>query len=538
MRRCVIAATSATVLAAAFESLGLATLGLAATKTYDATGEAVWIAVAIAGTFVLSAGAKALAEWQFAEGQVRLESSLRAEVTDAILICDWQDFVDQPGHELQSAAISEAPQVAQATITFVRGRASMAAAGIVFASTFLVSTPAAVICAAFGLVIISVFARVSNGLSAVQRRLAAGNIEITRQTSILVSGLRSLRLSPVQHPWRTNLQASFDRHADARRADLTIPIKGRLAVEVLAGIMILSVLVTQATISGRLLPGLIVMALLLRIMPRVQSAQQHLSFARHGTHWIQRWTDRLSTLRVMTPVTADSGSLSQPATTANQVPILELRQVSFVYRRHPRPVLVDVNLAVNEGEWVSLRGVSGGGKSTLIDIIGGILLPSSGSVLLRGTPVHQIPPTERYQSLVIVPQDVQLLGTNLEEILSWNGLLAPAEASKEITAALGVDGMFLFSDDEAGDHIDEMSRDISGGMRTRLAMARALMSHPTVLILDETTSRLHPDAEADIFAAVRKLRPDLSVIVVTHRAETTALVDRQLILDEGGLRTG
>lgn len=533
VRRHSVIGVGATVGAAGFEALGLATLGLFATRQYEGAAAALAVAGAISGLLISSSLAKALSDQQLATGQVKLETSLRAQVTDAILHADWQDFVDQPGHELQSAAISEAPQVAQATFTLVRGGAAIASATIVFASTLFVSRVAALICVLFGAAIVFAYSRSSQALSGIQRELAEGNTELTRHTSILISGLRSLRLSPVQAAWREDLRAAFERHARARRRDLLIPVRGRLIVEILAGTMILAVLTAQVEVSGELLPGLVVMALILRTMPRVQSAQQLLTFARHGVLWVDRWNTRLDSLTLM-----PEAGLTWPRspTPESEGVALKLENVSFSYRRHERPVLTEVDLELRQGEWVSLRGVSGGGKSSLIDVIGGILVPTTGTVSLNGRPIQSYDASTLYSTLVIVPQDVHLLGRTVPEILTWGGRLRTTDHVQAISGALGVDEMFLFTDQRPDDRMDEMSRDISGGMRTRLAMARALASTPSVLILDETMSRLHPEAEAGIFQAVRGLRPDLAVLVVTHRQETTDLVDRRLQLVDGRLR--
>lgn len=530
-RRHLALATGAGLTSAILEAVSLATLGYAATREHEATAAAA-LAVAIALAIVATAAAKALSEARFARAQITLETALRREMTDAVLAADWQAFVDQPGHELQSAAISEAPQVAQAATAYSRGRAALLTTGVLFLSTLAVSPAASLICAAFGALIAVVFNHASRGLAPVQAALAASNVRLTQQTSILVHGLRTLRLSPARGPWRSRLEADFLAHADARSRDLLVPVRARLLVEALAGLMILCVLLAQVGLTGELLPGLIVMALILRILPRAQQAQHHLTFARHGATWVNRWDERLALLQ-HPPQGQDLIAVSAPLSAPDGA-ALELRNVSLSYRRHSRPVLAGVDLRLERGRWVALTGVSGGGKSTLIDVIGGLLQPDHGEVLLRGVPIDVV--ADLHEHLVVVPQDVHLLGDEPAEILRWDGLLPQSPQAAAISSALGVDQMFHFSDGEV--RVDELGRDISGGMRTRLAMARALITDPCVLVLDETTARLHPEAEAEIFGAVRRLRPDLAVLVVTHRQETIALADEHLVLQDGHLCSG
>lgn len=540
-------AATASVLGAGAEALGLIVLGVAAGNTYHGAKYAVAIIAAIAGSLIAAALARGIADTQFARAQVQLETQLRRDIADLLLTCDWQDFVGQQGHELQAATISEAPLVAETTESFLRGRASLLASAVMFASAFFVSLPAAAICAGFGVLIAAVYVRSTRGYRAVQEQLAQGNAQVTRHTMILVNGLRSLRLSPAQQNWKSRLLEVYDRHADARARHFTTPVRGRLAVEVLSGIMVFVVMITQLAVSGSLIPGLVVMALILRVLPRVQTAQQQLSYSRHGIVWLERWQARMSALNAgpeyrpgssgahgATPAPGARSTAASPAV-GGHTSVLSLRDIEFSYRGHSRRVLDNVDLDIAAGEWVSLRGESGQGKSTLIDVIGGILHPQHGEITFAGRPLAAYDTADLYRMLVVVPQDVQLMGSTIDDIVTWEGQITPDRPIDEYIRALGIDTMFSFTDTPAGP-VDEMSRDISGGMRTRLAMARALAGGPKLLVLDETTSRLHAEAEREIFATIRKLLPNLAVLVVTHRSETLELVDRRLRLVSGALQ--
>jgi ABC-type bacteriocin/lantibiotic exporter with double-glycine peptidase domain len=210
---------------------------------------------------------------------------------------------------------------------------------------------------------------------------------------------------------------------------------------------------------------------------------------------------------------------------------LALRDLRFSYRGHARPVLDGVDLELHRGEWVSLRGESGQGKTTLIDLIGGILRPSGGEILLNGSPAASYSHADYYRLVAVVPQEIYLTGTTVDEIVTWDGHLGDVTPAV-YTKALGVDTMFAFSS-ASNREVDELGRDLSGGMRVRLAMARALAAGPALLVLDETTSRLHVEAEAEIFSRLKTLRPDLAVLLVTHRADSLRFVDRQLRLADG-----
>jgi ABC-type multidrug transport system fused ATPase/permease subunit len=530
-RRHFLLGATFTVLSAVAEAIGLSLLGYAASRPDSAMHVALILSAAIAASLALSACVRAGGDRQMAHAQVTLERRLRDSMSSAIMDSDWQDFVDQPGHELQSAVLAEAPQVANSTAVYVRGVASLWAALVVFLAAFVVSVPAAAVCAFFAGFIGWAYNHASRGLGEAQRRLADGNAVITRHTSILVSGLRTLRLAPIQGAWRTDLSRAFDAQAAARTSDILIPVRSRLIVDMMGAAMILSVLVTQTVLTGEILPGLIVMALILRVLPRLQAAQQALALARHATVWIERWNTRMATISAAPPLAI---KVRQPAD-SDLSPLLELDGVSFSYRTHSSSVINELTYTLRVGDWLSLIGSSGGGKSTLIDLLGGILKPSSGEIRLAGRDIAGLDPDSLHGEIAIVPQDIHLIGASLEEILTWGGRLPKPDNYDKICSDLGIAEMFLYSTAQMSEKVDELSRDISGGMRTRLAIARALMSKPRLLVLDETTSRLNPSAEAEIFAAIRRSMPSLAVLVVTHRHETAKTVGEVLRLVDGQL---
>lgn len=540
IRRRAVLGCIASALGAACEAMGLAVLGIAASHQSGRLPHAGLTVAAIGASLVLGAGARALSDSMFARGQVELETRLRSQITDAMLRCDWQDFAHYDGHELQAAVTSETIEVAQAVTAFIRGCAWLTGGAVMYASTFFVSIPAASVCAVFAVAMIVIYLRATRGYRGVQERLAEGGAEITRSTMVLVGGMRSLRLAPIQEAWRTRLQGVYETFEVARGRHFAVPIRGRLVVESLTGVMVFAILIVQLLTSGTLLSGLVVMALILRVLPRVQVAQQQLSFAQHGVSWPQRWELRMAALTAASQSEPEPAAVAQtslhlsrvrPDHAADPDSVVTMRNLRFSYRGHARPVLDGVDLDIHRGEWVSLRGESGQGKTTLIDLIGGILRPTGGDLLLNGIPASAYSNAEYYRLVAVVPQEVYLTGSTVDEIVTWDGHLSDANPAV-YTRAMGVDTMFAFSSLANGE-VDELGRDLSGGMRVRLAMARALAGGPSLLVLDETTSRLHVEAEAEIFTRLKTLRPDLALLLVTHRADSLRFVDRQLRLTDG-----
>jgi energy-coupling factor transport system ATP-binding protein len=203
--------------------------------------------------------------------------------------------------------------------------------------------------------------------------------------------------------------------------------------------------------------------------------------------------------------------------------VIELRGVTVHYDGAPRPVLRDVDLAVDEGELVLVAGRTGAGKSTLLGVLSG-LVPSftggvlSGDVLLDGRSIVQLPPRERADAVGYVGQDplAGFVTDTVEEELAY-GMeqlgLDPATMRRRVEETLDLLGIAELRRRDL--------RTLSGGQQQRVAIGAVLTMHPRVLVLDEPTSALDPTAAEDVLATLTRLVQDLgvSVVLAEHRLE-------------------
>ncbi|HMR30263.1 MAG TPA: ABC transporter ATP-binding protein [Geminicoccaceae bacterium] len=204
---------------------------------------------------------------------------------------------------------------------------------------------------------------------------------------------------------------------------------------------------------------------------------------------------------------------------------IALDDVSFGYDEH-RLVLERFNMVAPAGKLTVLGGVSGGGKTTITDLILGLHEPLSGRVLVDGTPLTEID-LKRWRSMVgYVPQE---LGLFHESILANVTLGDPTISEEAVKRALARAGVLEFvAALPEGLHTDvgERGSRLSGGQRQRIALARALVLEPKLLILDEVSSALDPDTEAEICANVRELAGSCTIIAITHRPIWIEMADQ------------
>jgi ATP-binding cassette subfamily B protein RaxB len=212
-------------------------------------------------------------------------------------------------------------------------------------------------------------------------------------------------------------------------------------------------------------------------------------------------------------------------------PSVELRNVSFRYSDTEPFVLLDCTLAIGAGECVAVVGPSGGGKTTLVKVMLGLLAPTDGKVLAGGVDIQKMG-IERYRKLVgTVMQDDQLFAGSIADNISFFDAGATPEAIEKYAKLAAVHEEIAAMPMGYNTLIGDMGTALSGGQRQRILLARALYKEPRILFLDEATSALDVARERAVNEAVRSLH--LTRIIIAHRPETIASAERVIVLQSG-----
>jgi ATP-binding cassette subfamily C protein len=214
---------------------------------------------------------------------------------------------------------------------------------------------------------------------------------------------------------------------------------------------------------------------------------------------------------------------------------LELRDVSFAY--DGRPVLRSVSLTIPARRITALVGTSGAGKTTLLDVLMGLRNPDAGLVLVDGVPLESLDAAAWRSRIGYVPQEPILL----DESIARNVALGQTVPEAEIERALDRAGALSFVRNLPGGlhtTVGERGATLSGGERQRLAIARALLHDPLVLVLDEATSELDPATEAEFCATLEVLRGEVTVVAVSHRSAIVSVADHRYELVNGRVIEG
>ncbi len=213
---------------------------------------------------------------------------------------------------------------------------------------------------------------------------------------------------------------------------------------------------------------------------------------------------------------------------------LEFKNLSFQYPGANQSALKNINFKIEPGQTVALVGASGGGKSTLANLVARFYPHDSGEILLDGVEINAYQLANLRKQLALVNQQVTLFNDTIANNIAY-GALATATRSEITAAAVDAYAMEFISKLDKGldTEIGENGVKLSGGQRQRLALARALLKDAPILILDEATSALDTESERYIQAALQKVMRNRTTLVIAHRLSTIENADVILVIDHG-----
>ncbi|KQN21226.1 hypothetical protein ASE86_14725 [Sphingomonas sp. Leaf33] len=212
---------------------------------------------------------------------------------------------------------------------------------------------------------------------------------------------------------------------------------------------------------------------------------------------------------------------------------IRFESVAFRYPGAPQPVFTALDLAIAPGEMVGLSGPSGTGKTSFVDLLTGLLEPDAGRITIGGVPLGPATLAHWRRRLAYVAQDSYLINDSIRRNLTWG---SETRGDADLWRALeraGAAALVTAMPAGLDTPVDERGARLSGGERQRIALARAILRDPALLILDEATNAIDVATEQAVIASIRQALPRATILVIAHRDETLAACDRVIGLSDG-----
>lgn len=452
---------------------------------------------------------------------------LRERLYTAIVSARWPFLVERRTSDLVHAVTFDVDRLGNATYQLLTVVTGLAVTSVYVIIAARLSPALTALVASSGLVMLWLLRSRTRESSDRGEEYAQASRHLFAMASESVAGVKvakSLGAEPRD-------VAIFNAHAGSVSAGylalLRSYARAKVRLDVASAVLVSLLLFVAVDVLGLAGAGLLVLVFIFaRIMPRVMALQEAAQVLLGALP---------SFANVVRLIEACETEAEPPGEPGPRLPVREevaLEDVTFAYTAGT-PVLSGVSLVVRAGEVTALAGPSGAGKSTVADVVMGLLRPATGRVTLDGRTLADAEVRRWRQSIGYVPQDTFLLHDTVRANLLW---ARPGATEAGMWTALdrAAAGDFLRARPEGLDTVvGDRGVRLSGGERQRLALARALILEPDLLVLDEATSALDSANERQILSAVHRLAGRLTVLIITHRLSTLQGADLVYVMEAG-----
>jgi ATP-binding cassette, subfamily C, bacterial len=463
--------------------------------------------------------------------QVEVTRNLRERLYRALVRARWETIAPLRGARLAHVLTAELERVSLTTNQLLSGALQLLMAVVYVVAAVALSPTLALIAAAGALLLLLPARRqqrdarrAGDMLTTLGAQLFAGATEEVATLKVAKSaGIAERMADRFSERARTLGDALLDAHRRYRASGALLTAGAAAA---------LSVVVYVAVSRLHLAPASLLLLLLVcaRLVPHIASVQSSFLLTARALPAAQAVQALLEELEgaAESPERAPSEPLSVTQGIA-------LCGVTYRYPGAASPALRDVTLSVPAGRVTALVGSSGAGKSTLADLVLLLATPERGELVVDGEPLGAERRDAWRASVGYVPQETHLFHDTIRENVRW---VAPDASDGEVLDALrmaGASALLARLPNGLDTKIGDRGTLLSGGERQRLALARALLRRPRLLVLDEATSALDPESERSIRQTIASLTPAVTVLTITHRLTTARQADHVVVLDHGAV---
>lgn len=484
------------------------------------------------GGFVLVTALQGWLAWRQATAVVALTQDvmleMRQRLFSAICRTEWAVFSRYRSSDLIEGLIEKVERAGQATYSLLTLCSSLATAAVLAFLALKISPSMTALILAAGALLTVLLAGQRRRAARVGEELSTADRYMYRAVVESLSSMKIVRSYGAEYAHIEEMRRAGRALRDVHLGVAASPVAVKVSFDIGAAI-ILSVVAYTSIRGVGIAPAelFVLLVLFLRLAPQLSALQVHYQALLADMPAFVALKDTEAHL-------ASTAASTEPASVRDRLPFrhdVRLERVTFNYGGPP--VLSGVDIRIPFGGVVALVGVSGGGKTTAADLVMGLLSPQSGRVLVDGIELTPDRFTAWRDQIGYVPQETFLFHDTVRNNLRW---AAPHSTDRDLAVALSaaaaedfVQRLPLGLDTMVGDR----GVLLSGGERQRLALARALLRKPRLLILDEATSSLDSQNERVIQDATELLRGQIAMLLIAHRLSSVRQADMIYVLEAG-----
>ncbi len=456
--------------------------------------------------------------------QFRFGDHLRKKLYAAIGASSWRFLAEHHSGELLSVLATDVQRIGAGTHFMLRFFTVSVLAAAYLAVALRLSIGLTLLALATGSMLWMLLHGADNVAKQGGMMLSEANRSLFGQIQEFLSAMKLIKI----HGEEKDSVSSFNRGVDqvSNRSIEFYRVRTRVqAVYHVGGAMALACLSYSALVWFELPAAhlLVMIAIFARMLPQLAELQSGRQQMLHMLPAYAAWRGL---------VDACEANRDPVEAVGNPVPLEQGITFEQVGYSRPHHRLFIPQLTIPARKTTAIIGVSGSGKTTFLDLLSGLLIPECGAILIDGMPLQQC--CGWRQSIAYIPQETQIRSGTIRDNLLWgNSITQDAEIEKALSQS-ALAGWVQKLPAGLETEVGERGIRLSGGEKQRLALARALLRHPQLLVLDEATSALDAGNYRLVADAIRALRGSMTVLVVTHRIdELSGLIDGIVRVDEG-----
>ena len=471
-----------------------------------------------------------LQERMIAKARYKFCEKLRNESTKSIFFSTWEHLSDISSGELANKVIHESERGSESVMALISMIAGLIQISIYILFCILLSWKLSLVA------MVTILSAALSSKYLVRRVSSLGKLSAdvnTFYSKNLVDFIRGSKLIKA-----TNLTTDAEKklseinnQSSSISTDILInQSKMKLQLQsILGGAMVLILYIAVSILGLNVSVLLVFLYIIIRLAPKFTTVQGlYFSYVAH-----------LPSLDIVDEVISQ-GDLNKEISPTGANVFSEIKRnivfenVSYKYPNEDQPVLKNISLEVVSNSFVAIVGKTGCGKSTLLDLVIGLIQPSEGNVSIDGIKTSEYDLDSYRNRIGFVPQEPTFFDGTIRENLCF-GIETDDENIWDCLSSAQIKYFVKSLDEGLETPIGESGTRLSGGQRQRLAIARALIRSPSILILDEATSAMDSESEKDFQQTLEKIAKSYTLVVVAHRLSTIKKADKIFVLEEGTL---